>query len=76
MVAIFCMNSGDAFCGLPLMPTCKNVNNVVSKDSPILQCNQPVIHFLTESGLKKAFLCLGVVPYYQFHWLSVFWGVL
>ena len=35
------------------MPTYKNVNSVVSKDSPILQCNQPVIHFPTEKGLKK-----------------------
>lgn len=47
------MNPGDAFCELTFMPICKNVNNVVSKDSPILQCNQPVIHFLTESGFKK-----------------------
>ena len=53
MVAIFCMHPGDALCELTFMPTCNNVNSVVSKDSPKLQCNQPVIHFLTESGLKK-----------------------
>ena len=53
MVAIFCMHPGDALCELTFMPTCNNVNSVVSKDSPKLQCNQPVIHFLTEGGLKK-----------------------
>ena len=53
MVAIFCMHPGDALCELTFMPTCNNVNSVVSKDSPKLQCNQPVIHFLTESGFKK-----------------------
>ena len=53
MVAIFCMHPGDALCELTFMLTCNNVNSVVSKDSPKLQCNQPVIHFLTESGFKK-----------------------